>query len=149
MRLDTVIVADAAAQAGGKLSILGAWTTRLRPQTFPWSEPFSVIVRAYLDEEDYERPQAVEIVVEGPAARGMSSRFEPDVAQLQEGRAKTVEGEQHAIVFTTTQYGFQFLEPGLYEVVVRFDSNEVARYPLPVVPADADIPPPSEGAARR
>jgi Family of unknown function (DUF6941) len=141
MRLDTIIVADAAAHAGGKLSILGAWTTGFRPPSLPWSEPFSVVVRAFIDEEDYEQSQAVDIAIEGPGgATGFPSHFEINSAQLEQTRPDTVAGEQHAVVLTTTQIGFQFLEAGLYEVVVRFNGEEVGRYPLPVAPAESPSP---------
>jgi hypothetical protein len=135
LRLDTIIVADAAAQAGGKLSILGAWTSRLTPTTFPWTEPsLSVVVRASLEDEDYERDHDVSIGVEGPDGQaGMPSQFHLDRSDLQAMRAALVPNEQHAVVLASTFMGATFKSAGLYHVVVRFDGKEVGRYPLPVI----------------
>jgi hypothetical protein len=136
VRLDTIIVADAAANAGGKLSILGAWTTLLRPPSFPWSEPFAVVVRAFLDEEDYGSEQLIEIQIESPDGTHNSvARFEVGLEMLEVGRQAAVEGEQHALVATGTMYGYQFV-PGVHYIVVAFNGEEVGRYPLPVVQAD-------------
>jgi hypothetical protein len=138
MRLDTIIVADAAAQAGGKLSILGVWTTRLSPAQFPHAEPsISVVVRAFVDDEDFGADHLIEVVWEGPdgVQVGMPSRFDIPRAYLDNARAQTVEGETLAFVVTSTVMGAQFPRPGLYHVVVRLDGAEADRYALPVVGA--------------
>lgn len=140
MRLDTIIVADAAATAGGKLSILGAWTTRLTPPTFPWSEPISIIVRAFIEEnerdDDPESPRRVTVSIEGPSGVELGqSEFRVSPGTFDSVRRAAIEGEAHAIVFTSSHYGMEFTGPGLFDVVVRFDGEEAGRYPLAVAEA--------------
>jgi hypothetical protein len=137
MRLDTIIVADAAAQAGGKLSILGAWTTRLSPAQFPHAEPITVVTRAFLDPEDFGAPHHIEVVWEGPdgVQVGLPARFDLEPAFLENARVQAVEGETLGVIVTSTAMNAQFPRPGLYQVVVRFDGAEVGRYRLPVVGA--------------
>jgi hypothetical protein len=141
MKLDTIIVADAAALAGEKLSILGAFTTHLAPKAFPWSEPsLAIIVRAFLEDGDYERNHVVGVALEAPSGAVVSgSPFNINGSSLKAQRNELAEAEQHAVTLTVTLLGAAFPEPGLYHVVVSSNDVELGRYPLPVLASSQDV----------
>jgi hypothetical protein len=131
MRLVAVIVADAAAQSGGKLSILGAWLTRFTPPRFPWSEPITVVVRVFVDDDDNDRPHTVSIVFRGPVGGLLiPTEFHIEPGQIEQMLGDPLDEEQRAVTFVATQLGMQFTGPGVLKIVISIDGESVCEYPV-------------------
>jgi hypothetical protein len=135
MRLDTLILADSANEAGGKLNILGAGITRLTPPVLPWSQVVTLIVRAILEPDDFELDHTVRVLLldphDSPLLPPFDMTFGPD--DLRPIRERTVEGETTTAQLLFVMQGARINEAGTHQFVVEFDGHEVGRMPLPVV----------------
>jgi Family of unknown function (DUF6941) len=135
VRFEFVLLADATNESGGKLNILGAGISRLTPAALPSMLPqLALVVRAQLDDEDFERPHRINVEFLAPNGEQVMPPLEMTVApeQLRPVRDALLEGETSAAQFTLGMQGLQFTEEGPYEFVVRLDDEEVARYPIVV-----------------
>jgi hypothetical protein len=137
MRLDFLLIADAASEAGGKLYIHGAGITRLEVPTFPWAQPLSLVARFVLeDEADARLPHGFSFQVVSPSGEDV---LPPLVAELNptamESGAGLVEGEQRFAQILLNMHTLQLDRPGVYQLVVSVDGREVGRMTLPVVGA--------------
>jgi hypothetical protein len=137
VRFESLILAQAASEAGGRLNILGAGITRFSPPQFPWQEPsLTLVVRARLEEQDFGEDHTVEIRIVGPEGSFVIPPLQASIPAdaLEETRARALEGELQFLQFVAGMSGVPFATSGVYEFVVNIDGEEVTRYPVVVAP---------------
>lgn len=137
MRLDFLLLADAATEAGGKLYIHGAGITRLQVPNFPWAQPLSLIARFVLESEaDAAAERHFSFQVVDPSGNELlpplTATLHPKDATSGE---RVVEGEQRYLQVILNMHTLQLITPGIYQLVVDVNGREVGRMSLPVVGA--------------
>jgi hypothetical protein len=142
MRLDCLLVADAAAALEGKLYIHGGGITRVTPPMFPWAQPMAFCIRLLPDEDDdlgVARKLALRMT--DPGGNSMLAGGEFTMPPIDE--TVWLAGEERSVEISVTVSNVVFPEPGLFELELLIDGVRLKHLTLPVILAEpAVLPPP-------
>jgi hypothetical protein len=132
MRLDAFLLADAvSAPPDGKLYIHGAGLTVVRAPAFPFSTPLGIAIRMLVGERELERPHEFTLSFRDPEGRDIhpvtSFKTEPTQATRLE------EGEEQFLQVALNFGGLTFFQPGVYEIELRGDGEQLRLTTLPLV----------------
>ena len=143
MKLEWLIVADAAQIADGKLYLLGGgWTVLTVNTGFPVVKPLAVAVAFSVPWEETNQRQKVEIEIADEDGQTLA-RLD---GAVEVGRPPGIPHGQDQRVQVPLEALLQFPRPGTYVVMVRIDGEEVGRTTFNVIPGPglAHRPPPGQ-----
>jgi hypothetical protein len=133
VRVDCLLLADAAQEAGGKLYVLGGGWHRLRVAELPTQAPaMALAIRVIVPWHDTNQPLPLEIQLEDPDGRRLLA--DPPRLNLTIGRPPGLEsGAEQAIPLALTLSGFPLRLAGTHAFVATLDDVELARTTFDVV----------------
>jgi hypothetical protein len=132
MRLETLIMADNAAAAEGKLYLHGAGISRITPPQIPWPHPMlSFVIRLEAHSmEDFLAPHELTLAIEDPDGGLL---LPPRTLTLMHNEPPALlEGEPLYANLVFTVAPILFVKEGLHTVKVELDGEPAAAVPLPV-----------------
>lgn len=151
MRLDTVMIADHAVAAEGKLYISGGGITRINVPFVPFAVPvLSIILRYKIEtpgdrgrhelEMQLETPSGARLLPEGPMGIDPIPK-PPNLAP----------GEEQYVQAVFSLGGVPIIEVGLHTLTVAWDGEQLREFKIPVVliQGDGAQPPPNRADRRR
>lgn len=141
MRLDTFLLAEAAAAFQGQLYIHGGAITRINAPVLPWNHPqLAIVARLQIEPEDSK---------EGPHRQMTISILDPSGANVvapirfqlpEEGPLPTVEGEESFVQVVLSFGPVTFTQQGLYRINVQAGEQVLRSLPLPVTAMESPGP---------
>jgi len=134
MRVDYLILADAAAAEQGKHYIHGGGWSQINANSFPVTHPhIAVAVRLRVDWNDTNQPHEVELdILDGDGVSILPSG--PLRASINVGRPPQARpGADQVVPLALNLYGVVLPRAGDYAAVVRIDGVDEARSPFSVV----------------
>ena len=136
MRVDYLVLADAAAAAEGKLYIHGAGWETIYAMDFPAMHPtIGVGARLRVAWEETNQPHSLEIDVVKGGENGDSILPEPLRADINLGRpAHLAPGSDQLLPIALSFVNLQFQEPDSYAVILRIDGKVLESSPFNVAP---------------
>jgi hypothetical protein len=141
MELETILLADAASTAEGKLYVHGGGLTRLTPPMLPWLHPQITVVLIFrTDEADLGQTRRLQLTLTAPDESLAMPAFEQPIGPIQP-RAEPLPGEASRLQAVLNFSPVQFIRPGLYRFNVQVDDEPAGSMNLPVAPQ-----PPTSGS---
>lgn len=132
MRLDALLIADAATAADGKLFIHGGGITRINPSRFPWGQSLAFVIHLVLDaDDDPGATHTLAIELRDPAGNHVIPAGAHTLPPVEVYKA--VPGEVLSYAIAATYTNVVFPQEGLYEVRVLVDGVQLRDFPLPAV----------------
>jgi hypothetical protein len=131
MRLDTFLLAEAAAGHEGKLFVHGGGITRIAAPVLPWTHPqLALVIRVAVDDEDREGSHEIGVRIEDPTGAPLAPPFDfpVDVSEV-----TSVQGEEAFINLVLTVSPLTFGRDGIHQVSVELDGRPARTLRLPVV----------------
>lgn len=142
MKPESVIIAEAVSESGGRFHVLGGGITRFTPPRVPWVEPgMGLIVRLALEQEDVGEDRAVRLAVLDPEGRQVVELMAViEAEQIRARLDQALPGETSTLQLVARFGSVGFRLEGIYEVLVESNGVEVARSSFPVVVAQPAPP---------
>jgi hypothetical protein len=133
IRVDCLLLADAAQEAGGKLYVLGGGWNRLRVTELPARAPaMALAVRVVVPWHDTNQPIPLVVHLEDPDGQRLLA--EPPRLDLRVGRPSGLEpGSDQVIPVAISLSGFPLRVAGTHAFVATLDEAELARTTFDVV----------------
>jgi hypothetical protein len=133
IRVDCLLLADAAQEAGGKLYVLGGGWNRLRVPELPARSPaIALAIRVVVPWPDTNQPIPLVVHLEDPDGQPVVA--EPPRLDLRVGRPSGLEpGSDQVIPVAINLAGFPLRVAGPHAVVASLDGEELARTTFEVV----------------
>ncbi len=143
MRVDHLLLADAATGADGKIYIHGGGITRISPPGVPFILPqLAVVIRLLVDEDEPDRPQQLVVRLTDPAGDlvlppAMVEVNAAEVEGLKSWTPETASGwavdEERALNVMLTIAGIPLTREGTHRLSLSIDDDEVRTMSLPVL----------------
>ena len=133
IRVDCLLLADSAQEAGGKLYVLGGGWNRLRVPELPARAPaIALAIRVVVPWHDTNQPIPLVVQLEDPDGQAILS--EPPRLDLRVGRPSGLEpGSVQAIPVAISLAGFPLRVAGPHAFVARLEGEELARTSFDVI----------------
>ena len=133
IRVDCLLLADAAQEAGGRLYVLGGGWNRLRVADLPIQAPaLALAIRVVVPWHDTNQPLPITIQLEDPDGHRLLS--DPPRLNLTVGRPPGLApGAEQAVPLALSLAGFPLRVAGTHAFVVTHDGVELARTAFDVV----------------
>lgn len=135
LKVDYLVLADAAAAADGKHYIHGAGWEYLYVASFPVSQPMiSVAIRLRIPWEDTNYPHNLELdVVDADGQSILPQLPGPIRGPITVGRPPAIEvGADQVACLVINLMGLEFTRRGAYVVVLRIEGTDASRAPFRV-----------------
>jgi hypothetical protein len=132
MKLDALILADAATVVGDKYFVHGGGFTRYEVPRLPAPIPFSALVRFLVDESDFDKEHSLRLTLTGPAGIPNIEPVEIGAVYPSPDADDLVEGQQLFMQFALAVPAVALLA-GIYHFELALDGKLLRDVPLPVV----------------
>jgi hypothetical protein len=131
VRLEWLILVDAAEVVNGKLYVLGGGWDRLTiTSDFPVTHPSAMAVSFEVSWNETNAPNVYEIVVTDEDSQGEVARVD---GHFEVGRPVGIPAGQSQRFQFATNFLLPFERPGVYEVIVRVAGEDVGRTHFQVI----------------
>jgi hypothetical protein len=139
IRLDLVLLADAASAHAGKLFIHGGGVTRITPPHVPWIHPqLAVVIRLAAEREDFLEPHEVALSLQNPEGGDVLPRTALPVGPVDLHR---VEGEDAYVQLAMTFNHMPLQHEGVYRWQFELDGKRVREMAMPLAVTAPQIEP--------
>jgi hypothetical protein len=133
MRLDSLLLADAATAVEGKLFMHGGGISRITPPSVPWLQPqLAFVLRLVADgRDDLNQEHSVSISMRGPDGEFV---MPPAGISIPGGQAPpAVPEEETSALVALTAAPLVFGQEGTYRIDIEIDNKPARTMSLPVV----------------
>lgn len=137
MRVDYLILADAAAASEGKHYIHGAGWDTIYVGSFPVQHPqLAVAIRLRVAWTETNQPQAIQLdIVDEDGQSVLTDPAGPPSGTINVGRPPHVKpGADQVFPFVMNIRALKFDHPGTFAAILRLNQMEAARAPFDVTP---------------
>jgi hypothetical protein len=131
MKLETMMLADAATAFEGKLFVQGGGLTRITAPELPWTQPQVVLVlRFQMAKKDWDVDHEFELAIDGPDGE-MVPRTRIAIPRPRRPN-KLIPGEHHYLHSTITIASLRFTSPGIYNFRLWLGGEPIRTLPIAV-----------------
>jgi hypothetical protein len=137
VELDTLLLADYAIVAEGKLFIQGGGVTEVRAPTFPWVHPqLALVIRFRLDDDEAWGEHTLNLRMVGPNS---SFAIPPTDLSVPAAELPDVPDIDRFVQLALTVAPIPFPAPGIYQLELALDGEPLRVLALNVALVDAAV----------